>query len=77
MHKPHEAQEEGRSKCDNLILPRSGNKTPMEGVTDSKCRAESEGMTINRLPQLGIHPNIQLPNPNTTVDANKCLLTGA
>jgi hypothetical protein len=28
----------------------------MEGVTDSKCRAEIEGMTIQKLPHLGIDP---------------------
>jgi hypothetical protein len=39
---------------DTLILLRRGNKIPMEGVT--KCGAETEGMTIQRLPHLGIHP---------------------
>jgi hypothetical protein len=37
-----------------LFLLRMGNKIPMEGVT--KFRVESEGMTIQRLPHLGIHP---------------------
>jgi hypothetical protein len=42
---------------DTLILfSRRGNKIPMEGVTETKFRAESEGMTIQRLPYLGIHP---------------------
>ena len=41
---------------DNSILLRRGNKIPMEGVTESKCGAETEGMTIQRLPHLGIHP---------------------
>jgi hypothetical protein len=36
------------------ILFRRGNKIPMEGGT--KFRAETEGMTIQRLPHLGIHP---------------------
>jgi hypothetical protein len=40
---------------DTLMLLRRGNKTPMEGVTETKCRAETEGMTIKRLPHLGIH----------------------
>jgi hypothetical protein len=35
---------------DTLILLRRGNKIPMEGVT------ETEGMTIQRLPHLVIHP---------------------
>jgi hypothetical protein len=39
-----------------LILLRRGSKTPMEGVTETKCGAETEGMTIQRLPHLGIHP---------------------
>jgi hypothetical protein len=38
-----------------LILLRRGNKIPMEGVTKTKCEAETEGMTIQRLPHLGIH----------------------
>jgi hypothetical protein len=28
----------------------------MEGVTETKFQAETEGMTIQRLPYLGIHP---------------------
>jgi hypothetical protein len=41
---------------DASILLRGGNKTPMEGVTETKCETETEGMTIRRLPHLGIHP---------------------
>jgi hypothetical protein len=41
---------------DTLILLRRGNKTPMEGVTKSKCGAETVGMIIQRLPYLCIHP---------------------
>jgi hypothetical protein len=37
------------------ILLRRGNKITMEGVTETNFRAESEGTTIQRLPQLGIH----------------------
>jgi hypothetical protein len=32
------------------------NKIPMEGVTETKFGAETEGMTIQKLPHLGIHP---------------------
>jgi hypothetical protein len=32
------------------------NKIPMEGVTETKFRAETEGRTIQRLPHPGIHP---------------------
>ena len=39
---------------DTLVLLRKGNKIPMERVT--KFRAETEGMTIQRLTHLGIHP---------------------
>jgi hypothetical protein len=41
---------------DTLILLRRGNKIIMEGVTETKCGAEPEGMTIQRLSLLGIHP---------------------
>jgi hypothetical protein len=41
---------------DISILLRNMNKTPMEGVTKTKCGPETEGMTIQRLPHLGIHP---------------------
>jgi hypothetical protein len=33
-----------------------GNKISTEGVTETKFRAETERMTIQRLPHLGIHP---------------------
>jgi hypothetical protein len=32
---------------DTSILLRRGNKTLMEGVTETKCGAETEGMTIH------------------------------
>jgi hypothetical protein len=32
------------------------NKIAMEGVTEKKFRAETEGRTIQRLPHPGIHP---------------------
>jgi hypothetical protein len=38
------------------ILLRRGSKTPMEGVTETKCGAQIDGKTIQRLPLLGIHP---------------------
>jgi hypothetical protein len=41
---------------DASILLRRGNKIPVEGVTETKCGAETKGMTIQRLPHLGIHP---------------------
>jgi hypothetical protein len=41
---------------DTSILLRMGIKIPMEGVIETMFRAETEGMTIQRLPYLGIHP---------------------
>jgi hypothetical protein len=41
---------------DASILHRRGSKISMEGVTETKFRAETEEMTIQRLPHLGIHP---------------------
>jgi hypothetical protein len=33
-----------------------GSKILMEGVTETKCEAETEGLTIQRLPHLEIYP---------------------
>jgi hypothetical protein len=41
---------------DTSFLPRMCNKTPMEGVTETKFRTEMEGRTIQRLPHPEIHP---------------------
>jgi hypothetical protein len=41
-------------KCGSFLL-RIGNKIPMEGVTETKFGAETDGRTIQRLPHLGIH----------------------
>jgi hypothetical protein len=48
-------KKEGQS-LDTLFLLRMGNKIPMEGVTETKFGAETEGRTTQRLPHLGIHP---------------------
>jgi hypothetical protein len=45
---------------DTVPLLRIGNKTPMEGVTETKFGAETKGWTIKRLPYPGIHPIISL-----------------
>jgi hypothetical protein len=37
------------------FLLRMGNKIPMERVTETKSRAETEEKTIQRLPNQGIH----------------------
>ena len=57
------------------ILFRRGNKIPMEGVIETKFGTEPEGMTIQRLPQFGIHPIINYQT-QTLADANNSLLTG-
>jgi hypothetical protein len=41
---------------DTLILLRRGNQITMGGVTETKCEAETEEKSIQRLPHLGIHP---------------------
>jgi hypothetical protein len=40
---------------DTLFLLRRGNKIPTERVSETKFRAKTEGMAIQRLPHLGIH----------------------
>jgi hypothetical protein len=41
---------------DTLFLLQRGNKIHMEGVTETKFGDETEGRTIQRLPDPGIHP---------------------
>jgi hypothetical protein len=43
-------------QVDTSFLLRMGNKIPMEGVTETKFRAEMEDWSIQRLPHPGIHP---------------------
>ena len=47
----------------------------MEGVTETKFGAETEGMTIQTAPP-GNPSHKQPPNPDTIADASKILLTG-
>jgi hypothetical protein len=54
---------------DTLVLLRRENKIPMGGVAETKFGAETEGMTIQRLTHLGIHPIKNPPNPDTVVEA--------
>jgi hypothetical protein len=53
-----ELKKKEEQRVDTSILLRRGNKISMEGITGIKFRAETEGMTTLRLPQLGIHPVI-------------------
>jgi hypothetical protein len=48
-------KEEDKS-VDTSNLLRRGNKISTGGVTETTCGVETEGMTIQRLPHLGIHP---------------------
>jgi hypothetical protein len=62
---------------DTSILLRRGNKIPMEGVTETKYEAETEG--TNYHPETSLHrdPSHQHPpKTDSIVDANKSLLTG-
>jgi hypothetical protein len=43
---------------DTYPLLRIGNKTPIEGVTETKFGAEMKGWTIQRLSHPGAHPII-------------------
>ena len=54
--KTHETQEEGGQNMDTSILLRRVNKISTEEVTETKCGAETEGVTIQKLPHLRIHP---------------------
>ena len=49
------------------------NKIHKEGDKETKCGAETEGKNM----QTGNQSHIQSPNPDTIVDAKKCLQTGA
>jgi hypothetical protein len=49
-------QKKEDQSVDASIFLRRGNKTPMEGVTETMCGVETEEMTILRLTHLGIHP---------------------
>ena len=48
-------KEEDQS-VDASVLLRRLNKILTKGNMDTKCRADTEGKAIQRLPHLGIHP---------------------
>ena len=62
-----------------LVLLRRENKIPTGANRKKKCGSETEGKTIQHpetaLPRDPSH--IQSPNPDTIIDAKKCMLTGA
>jgi hypothetical protein len=61
-------QKEDQS-LDTSILLRRWNKITLEGVTETTFGVETEGMTIQRLPHLGIHPTTK-PNQTKTKNPN-------
>ena len=69
----NDAQEEGR--IDTLVLLRRGNKIPTEGDPETKCRAETEEKTIQRLLHLVIYPIYSYKT--YILDTYKYLLSGA
>jgi hypothetical protein len=57
------------SSVDTSLLLRMGNKIPMEGVTETKCGAEMEGKTIQRLPHPGIYPIYKMSHSSVSICA--------
>jgi hypothetical protein len=55
IHKAHELKKKEDQSVATSILFRRKNKITRKGVKETKCGAETEGMTIQRLPHLGIH----------------------
>jgi hypothetical protein len=62
---------------DILVFLRRGNKIPIGGETETKCRAHTVEQAIQMTAPPGDPSHIQLQNPDAIVDANKCLLTRA
>jgi hypothetical protein len=59
---------------DTLLLLRIANKTPMEGVTETKILAETKGQAIYSLPYPGIPSHNQPPNADSIAHTSKILL---
>jgi hypothetical protein len=70
IHKPHEAQEEGRSMCGK------GSKMHTGANMEIKCRIETEKKGHPGTVPPGNSSHIQLPNSDTIVDAKKYMLKG-
>jgi hypothetical protein len=58
---------------DTSFLPRIGNKTPMEGVAETKIGAKMKELTTQRLPHPGGPSHNQLPNADTIAYASNNL----
>ena len=61
---------------DTLPLLRIGNKTPMEGVTETKFGAETKGWTVFETAIPGDPSHNQPPNAYTIAYTSKILLKG-
>jgi hypothetical protein len=61
---------------DTLVLLRRGNIISKEGVTETKFRAETKGMTIQRYPHLEIHPIYNYQTQTLLRMPTKILLSG-
>jgi hypothetical protein len=58
---------------DTLILLRRGNKISMGSHTEKSVKQRMKERPYRECPTCPFH----IPNPDTLVDAGKCLLTGA
>ena len=56
IHRPHEAQGEGRSKCGCFGSSEKGDKILIGSNMEIKCRAETVVKVIQRLSHMVIHP---------------------
>ena len=73
----HKKIKKKEDQCvDTSFLLRIANKIPMEGVKETKFRAEMKGWTIQRLPHLGIHPIISHQTQTLLHSASKILMKG-
>ena len=61
---------------DTLPLLRIGNKTPMEGVTETEFGAVTKGWTHLETTIYGDSSHNQLPNADTIAYTSKILLKG-
>jgi len=63
---------------DASLLLKRRTKIFIEGDTETKFGAKTEGMAIQSLPHMGIQPiYIQPPKLEKIEEAKKCMLTGA
>jgi hypothetical protein len=85
IHRPQEAHSRRKTNVWIVLSCVEGGTKVTGGNTETESGAETERKGIQRLLHLGIHliygyqiqTLLWLPNPDTIVDANKCLLSGA